>query len=585
MLTELSISDFAIIDNVSVTFNEGLTVLTGETGVGKSIIIDAVQLLAGGRGSVEYVRHGTKKAEIQGLFTIENKYHPVFHASEEFGIPIQDEMVVLQRTITAGGKSICRVNGKLVTLAILKEFGKTLIDIHSQHETQSLMDQATHIQLLDLYDQSRIELAKQEYSMLYDKYIKLKDRYKYISENEQEITHRLDLLQFQMQELEQAKLTPNEDETLEEERSHLVNFEKKHMGVQDAYHALYGNQKGIEWLNEAQLALQEIREYDPFIAEKADKLTNQYYIVEELSFELREFKDALFYDSDRLNQIESRLHAIEQLKRKYGSTVNDMLEYMAEIQDEIDQIKNKESHLNELKKQIDETAKDAYLEALHLHEIRWEAAQSLGKEIKKELKDLYLENANFSVHFAPNRSENKEAFENKSLPLHKNGFDYIHFLITTNPGEPLKELHKVASGGELSRIMLAIKKIFAKHQGVTSVIFDEVDTGVSGRVAQAMAEKIYQISNDSQVLCITHLPQVAAMADAHILIDKKDKHNRSTTIVSELTTDQTIKELSRMITGTELTETALVHGKKLMDLATTFKNTIKENNIDTKARK
>lgn len=571
MLTELSIRDFAIIDQVTGTFNNGLTVLTGETGAGKSIIIDAMQLLAGGRGSVEYVRHGTKKAEIEGLFSLDDKKHPIHHIGQTYGIDIQDEMIVLHRTITSGGKSICRVNGKLVTLAILREFGKTLIDIHTQHETQSLMDSSNHIELLDLYDPKKLKSAKEEYKNLYVQYKTLEKRYKSLSENEQELTHRLDLLEFQMKELEEAELMPNEDELLETERIQLMNFEKIYMGVQNAYNALYGEQKGLEWLNEAQVALQDNRELDPFIAEQADKLTNYYFIIEELSFELSDFVDTLHYDADRLNEIESRLSEIHRLKKKYGPTVNDMLEYMAEIEEELDQIKNKDSHLERLNKEKDGVAQDAFLEAKHLHDLRKEAAKSLTKDIHQELKGLYLEKATFSVSFEPDNLNHHTDFSKGDFKLHANGIDSVHFLISTNPGEPLKELSKVASGGELSRIMLILKKIFAKHQGVTSVIFDEIDTGVSGRVAQAMAEKIWQISNDSQVLCITHLPQVAAMADTHMLIDKTEKNDRVGTSISDLSNDESAEELSRMMTGKELTDTALDHSRNLLDLASTYK--------------
>lgn len=574
MLMELSIKDFAIIDNISVNFNEGLTVLTGETGAGKSIIIDAVQLLAGGRGSVEFVRYGSKKAEIEGLFTIETKDHAIYLAGKNYGIDIQDEMVVLHRTITASGKSICRINGKLVTLAILREFGRTLIDIHSQHETQSLMDADHHIHLLDLYNKETIKQAKEEYTSIYNKYVLLKQKYQKLNDSEQKMSHRLDLLEFQMHELEQAELSPLEDEQLEEERSQLMNYERIYLSVQNAYNALSGDQKGIEWLSAAQLSLQDAHAYDPFIAKKSEELTNYFYMIEELSSDLNNFKDTLHYDAGRLNDIEARLHEIDRLKRKYGATVNDMLEYMAKIEEEIDQIKNKDSHLMALKKQMDEMAKDAYLEAKNLHELRKKAAKLLIKDIQKELKSLYLENAQFSIAFNPEIPESLHDVNWERITLHKNGLDRIHFQISTNPGEPLKDLNKVASGGELSRIMLIMKKIFAKHQGITSVIFDEVDTGVSGRVAQAMAEKIYNISQKSQVLCITHLPQVAAMADTHKYIQKIDKNDRTATAVSELTTEETIRELSRMMTGTKLTETALEHGKKLLDLASAFK---KEN--------
>lgn len=565
MLTELSIQDFAIIDNISITFNEGLTVLTGETGAGKSIIIDAIQLLAGGRGSVEFVRHDTKKAEIEGLFSIDYKNHPIYQVGQQFGIEVQDEMVVLHRTITANGKSICRVNGKLVTLAILKEFGKTLIDVHSQHETQSLMDPENHIDLLDLYDQKAIAKSKEEYQHLFEKLQSLKKRYKELTENEQEMAHRLDLLQFQMNELEQAALTPNEDDVLEEERDKLANYERIYNGIQDAYNALYGEQKGIEWLNQANQALQDNRTYDTFIAEKAEELSNHYYLIEELSFELRNYGESMQYDANRLNEIEARLNEISRLKKKYGTTVNEIIDYMGRIEEELEQLTNKDSHLEILAEEIREKQEDTYLEAKQLHDIREKAAKSLTKDIHRELKGLYLEKGTFSVAFETKKDTDQ------TIKLHKNGYDQIRFQISTNPGEPLKELDKVASGGELSRIMLALKKIFAKHQGVTSVIFDEVDTGVSGRVAQAIAEKIFHISNESQVLCITHLPQVAAMADTHKLIEKRAKKNRTSTVVSELTQAQTVEELSRMITGTKLTDTAKEHAKELLELALTFK--------------
>ncbi|WP_010650807.1 DNA repair protein RecN [Oceanobacillus massiliensis] len=565
MLTELSIRDFAIIDEIAITFNEGLTVLTGETGAGKSIIIDAIQLLAGGRGSVEFVRHEAKKAEIEGLFSIESSEHPIFTAASHYGIDIQDGQVVLQRTITSSGKSICRVNSKLVTLAILREFGKTLIDIHSQHETQSLMDTENHIDFLDMYEPQLISKAKEEYTQLYNKLISLKKRYQHLNDNEQEMAHRLDLLEFQMSELEAAELTPNEDELLEEERTSLANFERVYTALQDAYNALYGDQKGLEWLNQAQLALQDNSRFDAFIGEKAEEVSNYYFSLEELTYEIRSQIDTLQFDPDRLNDIESRLDEIGRLKKKYGSTVNEIIEYMAKIEEEVEQITNKDSHLNTLLQQIEELEKDALLEAQQLHEIRKKAANSLTEEIYSELKGLYLEKASFSIEFDANGMESKPR-------LHKNGFDHIRFLISTNTGEPLKELTKVASGGELSRIMLALKKIFSKHQGVTSVIFDEVDTGVSGRVAQAIAEKIYQISSDSQVLCITHLPQVAAMADTHKFIEKNEKNKRTSTNVKELTVVEQIEELSRMITGTKLTETAKDHAKEMLDLASAFKS-------------
>ncbi|NBJ70204.1 MULTISPECIES: DNA repair protein RecN [Clostridia] len=574
MLTELSIQDFAIINKLSITFHEGLTVLTGETGAGKSIIIDAVQLLAGGRGSVEFVRHGAKKADIEGLFIIEDESHPVYNVCQQYGIECEDHQLVLRRTMTANGKSICRVNSKLVTLAILREFGKTLIDIHSQHETQSLTDPEQHIELLDLYQPELINKAKDEYFNLYEQLSNLKNRYRKLSENEQETAQRLDLLQFQLKELEQAQLQPNEDEQLEEERNTLANYERIYSALQLAYNSLYGEQKGLDWVNQAQIALQDNSKFDSSIAEKAEEIANYYFGLEELTYDLGNLIELLQYNPERLNEIEARLSEINRLKKKYGATVSEMLTYMAKIEEEIEQINNKDSHLSKLEEQIKEKAKDAFLEAQELHDIRQAAAMALTKEIHKELKDLYLDKAQFKVDFAENKLDQREALDKQ---LHKNGLDHITFLISTNPGEPLKPLNKVASGGELSRIMLSLKKIFARHQGVTSVIFDEVDTGVSGRVAQAIAEKIYHISQESQVLCITHLPQVAAMADTHKLIEKEVMDHRTSTSVHELTRELQINELARMITGTKLTETAVDHGREMLEMAIQFKS--KEHNL------
>ncbi|MEN2464748.1 DNA repair protein RecN [Ornithinibacillus sp. JPR2-1] len=566
MLTELSIRNFAIIDQITLTFKEGLTVLSGETGAGKSIIIDAIQLLAGGRASVDFIRHGEDKAEIEGLFLIESTSHQIYLVGKQYGIEINDGEVVLQRVITTSGKSICRVNGKLVTLAILKEFGRTLIDIHSQHETQSLMEPENHIELLDLYNREEIEQVKEEYTELFQRLETLKRRYKELNENEQEMAQRLDLLEFQLNELEKANLVPDEDVQLEKERNQLVNYEKIYKGVHEAYNALYGEQKGLEWLSVAQRSLEEINHYDDVIAKKSESLSNHYYMMEDLTYELSNFLETLEYDPDRLNEIEGRLAEISRLKKKYGTSVSEMIEYMGSIEEEIEQIKNKDSHLQRLANEINELEEDAFIEAQQLHAIRKQAASNLIREVQEELKDLYLEKASFSVQFIP-----ENVVEN--VPLHKNGFDQIRFLISTNLGEPLKEISKVASGGELSRIMLVLKKLFAKHQGVTSVIFDEVDTGVSGRVAQAIAEKIFQISNDSQVLCITHLPQVAAMADTHLFIEKNELENRTVTQVSELTESEQINELTRMMTGTKVTETAKQHAKELHKLAQGFKRT------------
>lgn len=574
MLTELSIQNFTIIDKLTIPFNDGLTVLTGETGAGKSIIIDAIQLLVGGRGSVEYVRYGKPKAVLEGLFTVEDHKHGIYKLFDEYGIEMDSEgMIVLHRTISAKGKSVCRINGSLVTLAILREFGQTLIDVHSQHETQSLLDSNQHLHLLDLFSQEQNKDTFEDYNTVYQKLKKTKEKFNQLNHNEQAIIQRLDLLHYQLNEIKSAELALNEDENLRKERERLVNFEQIYQNVSEAYNALKGEQKGLDWLALGLNALETAVTYEPELEKETEDYSNHYYMLEELSIQLRHYLDDFAYDPKRLAIIETRLNELQLLSRKYGATVNDILEYAAEIEDEIDQLEDRDQSIQNLLEEIDELSADAIVEANHLHDLRKRAAKQLTEVIKTELKDLYLVKAQFKPEISIREgSPGDPELAGKPVQLTHNGFDRVRFLLSTNPGEPLKPLDKVASGGELSRIMLAFKKIFAKHQGVTSVIFDEVDTGVSGRVAQAIAEKIYNISIDSQVLCITHLPQVAAMADHHLLIKKQSTKDKTYTTVTELKQTDRVKELARMTTGTQLTDTAISHAEELISHANTYKS-------------
>ncbi|MGP4042306.1 DNA repair protein RecN [Gracilibacillus sp. D59] len=567
MLTELSIKNFAIIDELHISFQKGLTVLTGETGAGKSIIIDAVGLLIGGRGSVEYVRHGEKKAELEGLFIIEDTAHPVYQKAKELGIDImEDHMLVLHRTISYSGKSICRINGKLTTLAILKEFGQTVLDIHSQHETQALLNQDKHIELLDFFYQSNHSQFKRDYQRIYQQWKELKDKYEANNKNEQELAQRIDLLEFQINEIQKADLQPNEDEDLTNERNKLHHFETIHKNLNDAYNALHGEQRGLDWLSHAANNLEEAGEHNKDIQKIHQQYVDHYYLIEELSYQIRQYVENMDYEHGRLELIESRLHEIDQLKRKYGQSVEEIMTYSAKIEDELDEIKNRDQHLANLSDMLQEVANDLLIEAKELHNIRKKAAKHLEKAVLTELKDLYLEKTNFQVDVSIPNKERGISFEGKKVFPNEDGIDQVKFLISTNPGEPVKELDRIASGGEMSRIMLALKNIFSRHQGVTSVIFDEVDTGVSGRVAQSMADKIHNISIGSQVLCITHLPQVASIADTHLKIEKVIQDNRTYTTIQELSFVERIDEIGKMITGAELTETSRIHAKELIEM-------------------
>jgi DNA repair protein RecN (Recombination protein N) len=556
LLAELSIKNFAIIEALSVTFTKGLTVLTGETGAGKSIIIDAIHLLAGGRGSAEFVRHGEEKAEIEGLFQVDDNNHPVIAKALEFGIGIEEGMVILRRDISQTGKSVCRINGKLVTISTLREIGATLVDIHGQHEHQELMDDSRHLSLLDQFGAEDIFPSQTEYQEVFRRYEQTLQKLKALSENDQQTAHRLDLIQFQFDEIQNANLKLNEDEELYEEKRKLSNFERVFESIQASHTALHGEQKGLDWISMVMGHLEDAATLDTAYKDIYEAVSNSYYQLEDAARSLRNELDALEFDPQRLNVIEDRLNEINQLKRKYGKTINEILEYAVKIEEEIETLQNKETHIGELEKELTSVKKDLILEAKQLTEIRLKWADKLTKLIHKELKELYMAKTVFEIRF-----------ESNTLQFTKNGVDHVAFYISTNPGEPLKPLSKVASGGELSRIMLALKSIFSKHQGVTSIIFDEVDTGVSGRVAQSIAEKIYKVAAESQVLCISHLPQVAAMADTHLFISKIIKGGRTKTSVTPLQVEEKINEIGRMISGTEITDLTKKHAEELLYLA------------------
>ncbi|MBS4202956.1 DNA repair protein RecN [Lederbergia citrea] len=562
MLQELSIKNFAIIDQISVSFDKGLTVLTGETGAGKSIIIDALHLLVGGRGSSEFVRHGEKKAEIEGLFYIDRD-HPCKKRAIEFGIDIEEGMIILRRDISASGKSVCRVNGKLVTISVLREIGSTLIDIHGQHEHQELMDETMHLSLLDQFGKKDIAKAMQNYQEVYTEYDQAIKQIKQLSENEQQMAHRLDLLQFQLQEIQKADLKIDEDHLLTEERRRLGNFEKIFDAIKSSYEGLQGEQRGLDFISHTMGHLETAAELDEKYSPIFDTVANSYYLLEDTVATLRNELELLEFDPLRLNEIETRLNEINQLKRKYGSSVEEILEYSAKIEEEIEMIVNRDVRIGELRSKLSSLEEDLKLEGKQLSLIRKKWAAKLAKSIHRELKELYMDKTVFEPRFVLDADHNPD--------FKKDGMDEVVFYISTNPGEPLKPLSKVASGGELSRMMLALKTIFSKHQGVTSIIFDEVDTGVSGRVAQAIAEKIHQVSMDSQVLCISHLPQVAAMADTHLFISKETVSGRTRTKLTTLSKQEKVKEIGRMISGVEITDLTKKHATELLEIASTLR--------------
>ncbi|MFJ7826746.1 DNA repair protein RecN [Psychrobacillus sp. NPDC096623] len=565
MLKELTIKNFAIIDELTVSFEEGLTVLTGETGAGKSIIIDAVHLLCGGRGSHEFIRHGAKKAELEGLFNIPSPQHGVVKKLEDVGIDMEDESVILRRDINQSGKSVCRVNGKLVTIGILREIGASLIDIHGQHESQELMDDKAHIHLLDQFAGNNLKEVKDSYQDLYKQYKKWKRELDKLSENEQQIAHKIDLYTFQVDEIAESNLVIGEEEQLQEQKKKLQNFHKVFDKMSTAYDAILSESKGLDYIGAAMADLQDIAEVDKDMKELSENVSSAFYILQDAAYQLKNDLDEMEFDNNQLQIVEDRLATIQTLKRKYGSSIEEILNYKDEIQYSLDQLVNRDEQIQKMSEKIRQIEIDLELEATDLTDKRKKAAKFLSVAIMEQLQELYMEKATFSV-----------MFHDAVTPVYnENGLDDLSFYISTNVGEPMKPLTKIASGGELSRMMLALKSIFSKHQGITSIIFDEVDTGVSGRVAQSIAEKIAGIASNSQVLCISHLPQVAAMADQHLMIKKEVSGNRTFTVLEEVQNDKRAEELSRMMSGEEITSTTLQHSKELLKIAKNRKKIIR----------
>ncbi|HAA8114373.1 TPA_asm: DNA repair protein RecN [Listeria monocytogenes] len=562
MLQEMTIKNFAIIESLSLTFQEGMTVLTGETGAGKSIIIDALGLLVGGRGSADFIRHGEERLELQGLFALAEDNLACRNALIENGIDASDDMVVLERSLFRSGKNSCRINGKLVTTVLLRQIGSKLIDIHSQHEHQELMNEEFHLSLLDRFASDKIKPALTKYQTNFKEYQTIEKEWQNWTKNERELAQRLDMLRFQQQEIENADLQAGEEDRLLEQKNILANFEKLNENLQGAYAAIQGEPGGLEFVGEAMRQMETAASIHTDYKAVSEAISSSYYMLEDSMSQIRQSLDQLEFQPEELNQIESRLNDLNQLKRKYGKTIEDIIQYEQEISSEMEKLTDSESHVGHLETKLATLKTELTKQAATLTDIRKKAAVTLEKQIKQELNQLYMEKAIFSVRFEANKMELTEL-----------GQDSVVFYMSTNPGEPLKPLAKIASGGELSRMMLALKTIFSRHQGITSIIFDEVDTGVSGRVGQAIAEKIYAVSVGSQVLCISHLPQVAAMANHHYYITKKVQNKRTTTSVTVLKGVENVEEISRMIAGIEVTELTKQHAKEMIEQAEKVKQT------------
>ncbi|WP_019785605.1 DNA repair protein RecN [Streptococcus sobrinus] len=550
MLLEISIKNFAIIEEISLNFEKGMTVLTGETGAGKSIIIDAMNMMLGARSSTEVIRHGAPKAEIQGFFTVE-KSPALSQVLEEHGIDFRDELII-RREIFQNGRSVSRINGQMVNLSTLRSVGQYLVDIHGQHDQEELMKAPQHIKLLDEFGDEEFQAIKSTYQTTFDAYRSLRKRVIDKQKNEQEHKARIEMLEFQLAEIEAADLKPGEDDQLNQERDKLLNHKNIADTLTNAYTMLDNEDfSSLANVRSAMNDLQTIEDFDPDYKEVATSLAESYYVLEDASKRLSDIIDNLDFDGNRLNVIDDRLNVINTITRKYGGKVDDVLDYFATISKEYDHLTGNDLDSDDLEGQLKALEKELLTSSQVLSDKRHDLAQILEKEIKHELTDLYMEKADFQVQFS------KAKFSHE-------GNEHVEFYISTNPGEGFKPLVKVASGGELSRLMLAIKSAFARKEDKTSIVFDEVDTGVSGRVAQAIAQKIHKIGSHGQVLAISHLPQVIAAADYQFFIEKESKDDSTVSTVRLLTAEERVEEIAKMLAGDQVTQAALSQAEELL---------------------
>ena len=550
MLLEISIKNFAIIEAISLNFEKGMTVLTGETGAGKSIIIDAMNMMLGARATTDVIRHGAPKAEIEGLFSVENS-HALQMIFDEQGIELGDE-IIIRREILQNGRSVSRVNGQMVNLSVLRSIGQYLVDIHGQHDQEELMRPQLHIQMLDGFGDADFLELKQAYQTNFDAYRKMRKQLLEIKKNQEEHKARIEMLEFQMAEIESASLQPGEDLKLNQERDKLLNHKNIADTLTNAYTMLDNEEfSSLANVRSAMNDMESLEDYDVEYREISTSLSESYYVLEDVTKRLEDIIESLDFDGNRLMQIESRLDLIHAITRKYGGNVDDVLMYFAKITEEYNLLTGNNLSSDDMEAELKKLEVSLVDLASKLASARHNLAQQLEIEIQQELKDLYMDKARFQVQFTKGK-------------FTREGNESVEFYISTNPGEDFKPLVKVASGGELSRLMLAIKSAFSRKEGKTSIVFDEVDTGVSGRVAQAIAQKIHKIGQHGQVLAISHLPQVIAIADYQFFIEKISNDHSTVSTVRLLTVEERVEEVAKMLAGENVTEAALSQARELL---------------------
>ncbi len=537
MITTLHIKNIGIIDDLSIDLNNGLNVLTGETGAGKTLIIDSLGIISGGRFSREMIRKGETNSFVEICM-----YEP----ENENSI---DGNIIVSREINSNGRNMCKINGRMVTVNELKNFMSKFIEIHGQNDNQSLLDNKFHLKYLDGFIGEELLKYKQEYKEKYARYIEIKQELKANYGDEKERERKLDLLKYQFNEIEEADLKEKEEEELEEKRKIMLNSEKISNSLNEADEAI--GESSIDSINLAIRAMEKIEGIDTKYEAITSNLKNIYYDLQELSRDISNEKEDIYFDEQERNEVEERLDLIYSLKRKYGNNILEILNYKEEIEKEIQHIENLDEYNQKLKKELKQIKEQMTKLAINIHKLREEYAKVLGININKILEDLEMKNAKINIHV-----------DYKEEEFFENGKDEVEFYITTNLGEDEKQLSKIASGGEMSRIMLAIKKVLADTDKMPVLIFDEIDTGISGKAANAVAEKLNSISKNHQVLCISHLPSIAASADYNYFISKRVLNDRTNTNIKLLNEEETIKEIARISSG-EINEATIQYATQL----------------------
>ncbi len=561
MLIQLNIKQFGIIESATIELKNGLTVLSGETGAGKSMILAAISQLSGQRTSTSYIRYGEEKASVEGVFDFP-KNKEVINIFKDLDLDLEDEVIIIRRDIYSSGKSVCRINGTIVNLSTLKKVAVYLLDMHEQHDNQILLVEKNHLNLIDSFNKEEIKKVRTEYKEKYKEYKVVTEKIENLKQQESDILQKVDFLKFQYQELTQMKLKKDEDISLEKDIDYLENFEKVNTLAYSITDGIDGEYGILSKLAEIKSNLGELSRYNSNFEEKYEEITNLYYILDDLKYEVSSYTDDIEYDEEKLDRLIFRMDKIKNLEKKYSRSLNDLIIFREEIKEELEELENYEENYD--KYIVEQKNILAELKSLgdKLTTIRKKTAQKLESLIQEELKFLYMDKSTIKVDF-------------KDKEYASDGKDDVRILISANLGEPLKSLSKVASGGELSRVMLALKIIFSRSIEATSIIFDEIDTGVSGRVSQRMAEKMYQLGVGSQVLCISHLPQTTALADTNLLINKEVIDKRTLTSIKELDRQQKIEEVARMISGDKMTRLSEEHAIEMLKLAEKTKEEIK----------